>query len=73
MGCQKVVRVWHKTSNSWIFEVKQYEETMANKRVSNRWNHVRKRGVTLNEYICVQGEGRGAGAGWEIGHKIRTY
>ena len=30
MRCQEVVSVWGKNSNSWIFEVKQYKETMAN-------------------------------------------
>ena len=35
MGCQEVVSVWDKNINSWISEVKQYEETMANEQSQN--------------------------------------
>ena len=55
MTCQEVVCVWDKNINSWISEVKQYEGNYGKrvkpkweKRVSNRWNHIRKRGFTLN-------------------------
>ena len=30
MRCQEVVNVWDKNINSWISELKQYEQTMAN-------------------------------------------
>ena len=36
MRCQEVVSVWEKTINSWISEVKQYEENMANEKSQNR-------------------------------------
>ena len=35
MKCEEEVSVWGKNNNSWIFEVKQYEETMANKQSQN--------------------------------------
>ena len=35
MRCQEVVSVWDKNINSWISEVKQYEETMANEQSQN--------------------------------------
>ena len=35
MRCQGVVRVWDKNISSWIFVVKQYEETMANEQSQN--------------------------------------
>ena len=35
MRCQEVVSVWDKNINSWISEVKQYEETMANEKGKN--------------------------------------
>ena len=63
MRCQKVV---------WVSEIKtsilefcgktmwgNYGKRAKSKRerkVSNRWNHARKREFTLNAYICVQGE-----------------
>ena len=36
MRCQEVVSVWEKIINSWISEVKQYEENMANEKSQNR-------------------------------------
>ena len=36
MRCQEVVSVWDKNIGSWISEVKQYEEIMANKQSQNR-------------------------------------
>ena len=35
MRCQEVVSVWDKSINSWISEVKQYEETMVNEQSQN--------------------------------------
>ena len=35
MRFQEVVSVWDKNINSWISEVKQYEETMANEQSQN--------------------------------------
>ena len=35
MRCQEVVSVWDKIINSCISEVKQYEETMADKQSQN--------------------------------------
>ena len=55
MRCQEVMSVWDKNINSWIFEVKQYEETIANKQSQNGRGEYQidestyaKRGVTLN-------------------------
>ena len=36
MRCQQVVSVWDKNINSWVYEVKQYEETMAKEQSQNR-------------------------------------
>ena len=33
MRCQEVVCIWDKNINSWIFDVKQYEENIANEQV----------------------------------------
>ena len=35
MGCLEVVSVWDKNIYSWISEVKQYEEIMANEQNQN--------------------------------------
>ena len=35
MRCQEVVSVWDKIINSWISEVKQYEEKMAKEQSQN--------------------------------------
>ena len=35
MRCQEVVSVWDKSINSWISEVKQYRETVANEPIQN--------------------------------------
>ena len=35
MRCQEVVSAWDKNISSWNSEVKQYEETMANKQSQN--------------------------------------
>ena len=35
MRCQEVVSVWGKNINSWISEIKQYEEAMANEQSQN--------------------------------------
>ena len=35
MRCQEVVSVWDKNIKSWISEVKQYEETIANEQSQN--------------------------------------
>ena len=55
MRCQEVISVWDKKTNSWVFEVKQYEKTIANKQSQNGRGEYQideityaKRGVTLN-------------------------
>ena len=35
MRCQEVVSIWDKNINSWISELKQYEETMENEQSQN--------------------------------------
>ena len=51
---------YNKNINSWISEVKQYEETMANKQSKNgRGEHqineiTMQKEVPLNAYICAQ-------------------
>ena len=59
-----------------ILEVKKYEETMTNEPSQNRRREYQideityAKGITLNEYICVQGmKGRG---GRGVGLKIRS-
>ena len=36
MRCQEVVSVWDKNINSWVYEVKQYEETTTKEQSQNR-------------------------------------
>ena len=35
MSCEEVVSVWDKNINSWISELEQHEETMANEQSQN--------------------------------------
>ena len=62
----------HQLLNFWGKTIKgnygKRAESKWERKEWNRWNHVRKREVTLNGYICAQD-----GGGWKTGHKIHTY
>ena len=50
MRCEEEVSAWKKKNN--MSKLSKQES-----RVSNLWNHIRKKGFALNAYICVQGRG----------------
>ena len=74
MRCQEVVSVWDKNINSWISEVKQYEETIANEQSYGRGEYqideimYEKGGLLQMRTYAYKGEGI-----WIIGNKIHTY
>ena len=50
MRCEEVVIVWDKNINSWIYEVKQYQESMENEQSKK----VRKE-YQINEIMYAKG------------------
>ena len=55
MRCQEAVSIWGKNTNSWISEVKQYEETMANEESQNGRVEYQINEITLKKKITVNG------------------
>ena len=50
MRCQEVMSVWDKTINSWISDVKEYGETIANEQSQNG-----KGDYQITEITCEKG------------------
>ena len=69
MRCQKVVSFLDENINSWISEVKQYEETIANEQSQKRRGECQ-----INEIMYGKGwGGAGEGGGGGKNHSKDTY
>ena len=65
-----MVSVWDKNNNSWISEVKQYEETMWNEQSQNGSGEHQINEITHVDRGYSKCKGK---RGLKVGHKIPTH